>query len=110
MPLALPLITFVPIKQIVSKSDMLSISSSCIWEFICFFTASDSPVKDDWLTYKSFASIILKSAGIILPADKITVSPITISFIGIFISFPFLITEHVVATNAFNFSADLLDL
>jgi histidyl-tRNA synthetase len=46
-PVALPLITFVPIKQIVSKSDILSISSIEISDSESFFTASDSPVKDD---------------------------------------------------------------
>ena len=49
---------------------------------IDFFTASDSPVKEDCPTYKSLESIILKSAGIILPADNKTVSNIVISLIG----------------------------
>ncbi len=31
---------------------------------------SDSPVKEDWLTYKSLASKIRQSAGIMSPAAK----------------------------------------
>ena len=88
---------------------MLSISS-LFSSSIVFFTLSDSPVRDDCPTYKSFASITLKSAGIILPADNITVSPITTSFIGISIFCPFLITVVLVATIFFNFSAALFDL
>ena len=107
--MAEPLITFVPIKQIVSKSDILDISSDFKLVVASFLTASDSPVKADCPTYKSLDSNILKSAGIILPAFKITISPITISFIGISISFPSRITIVVVATSSFNFSAALFE-
>ena len=53
---------------------MLSISSIESFVSTCFCTLSDSPVKADCPTYKSLASIILKSAGIMLPADKTTTS------------------------------------
>ena len=109
-PFAEPDTTFVPIKHILSKSDMLSISSSLSSNSTVFLTLSDSPVKDDCPTYKSFASITLKSAGIILPADNTTVSPITTSLIGISIFCPLLITVVFVATIFFNFSAALFDL
>ena len=93
----------------VSKSVIefiLLISNS---ELIDFLTASDSPVKDDWLTYRSFASIILKSAGIIEPLDNKTTSPIVILWIGILIFFPSRITDEVVPTSSLSFSAALLD-
>ena len=54
-------------------------------------------------------SIILKSAGIILPAERVTISPKVTSLIGIWTSLPFLITDVVVATNCFNCSAALLE-
>ena len=107
----LPLVTLVPIKQIVSKSVILSISSideSSVDED--FFTESDSPVKDDWVIYKSFASNTLTSAGMISPADKSITSPIVISFKGIFILVSFLITVQVVATKSLSFSAALFEL
>ena len=48
MPFPVPLITFVPIKQIVSISVISSIWLSVLFSEITFFlTASDSPVKDD---------------------------------------------------------------
>ena len=50
MPFAVPETTFVPIKQIVSKSVMLSISSKESDVSDVFLTLSDSPVKEDWLT------------------------------------------------------------
>ena len=109
-PFAEPDTTFVPIKHILSKSDMLSISSSLSSNSTVFLILSDSPVKDDCPTYRSFASITLKSAGIILPADNTTVSPITTSLIGISSFCPFLITVVFVATIFFNFSAALFDL
>ena len=108
-PFAEPLITLVPIKQIVSKSEILSKFSIEVSEFTTFFTASDSPVNDDCPTYKSVASITLKSAGIMLPADSTTISPKVTSLIGICISLPSLITTVVVATSSFNFSAALLE-
>ena len=54
-------------------------------------------------------SIILKSAGIMLPAERTTISPKVISFIGTWISFPSLITLVVVETKAFSFSAAWLE-
>ena len=108
-PLALPEITFVPIKQIVSKSEILSILFKDILESTYFSTLSDSPVREDCPTYKSFASMILKSAGIMLPAESTTMSPSVTWFIGIWISFPSRITVVFVATICFNSSAALLE-
>ena len=108
-PFALPETTFVPMKQMVSKSAILSISLAEISVLTNFFTLSDSPVKEDWLTYKSFDSMILKSAGIILPAESTTISPKVTWLIGIWTSFPSRITVVVVATICFNSSAALLE-
>ena len=75
-----------------------------------FFILSDSPVNEACPTYRSFDSIILKSAGIILPADNKTMSPKVTFLTGIFISLLSLITVVVVSTISLNFSAALLDL
>ena len=108
--LADPLITFVPIKQILSISEILYMVSLFNSVSTFFLTESDSPVSDDCPTYKSFDSNTLKSAGTKLPADNKTISPTVISFTGISFFSPFLITVPVVATNCFNFSAALFDL
>ena len=111
MPFPVPLITFVPIKQIVSISVISSIWLSVLFSEITFFlTASDSPVKDDWTKNKSFASIIFKSAGIKSPAESFITSPIVTWSSGIFSSFPFLITVVLTETIFFSFSAALFDL
>ena len=89
---------------------MLSKSFILISKSTVFLTASDSPVKDDCPTYKSFDSITLRSAGIKLPADNIIISPKTTWLIGIKHSLPSLITVVVVATSSFNFSAALFEL
>ena len=47
-----------------------------------FSTGMDSPVSADWPTKKSLALISRKSAGMIAPACRITMSPGTISAIG----------------------------
>ena len=105
-PFAEPLITFVPMKQIVSISERLSIScSDGSSVFSIFLIASDSPVRVDWPTYKSLDSIILMSAGIMSPAESKTVSPKTKSLKATFIFLPFLITVAVVDTSCFNASA-----
>ena len=78
--------------------------------FSTFLTLSDSPVNADCPTYKLFVSIILKSAGMMLPADNNTISPIVILFTGTWISSLLLKIDTVVATSAFNFSAALFDL
>ena len=109
-PFAEPDTTFVPIKQILSKSDILSNSSCLFSNSTVFFILSDSPVNEACPTYKSFDSIILKSAGIILPADNKTMSPKVTFLTGIFISLLSLITVVVVSTISLNFSAALLDL
>ena len=44
-----------------------------------FSIESDSPVRLDWLTNKSFDSTMRTSAGIMSPADSITTSPGTSS-------------------------------
>ena len=95
----------------VSKSVISSIFSMDFNSLVAnFLTASDSPVKEDCTTYKSFSSIILRSAGIKSPADKIIISPIVISSKNTFFSFPSLNTVDFTATNFFNFSAALFDL
>ena len=75
-----------------------------------FLDASLSPVKVDCDTYKSFASIIFKSAGIISPAESIIISPTVIWFKAIFSSLPFLNTNAFVSIRLFSFSAALFYL
>lgn len=75
-----------------------------------FLTESLSPVSEDWLTNKSVASIILKSAGIRSPALSKITSPTVTSEVGIFVSFPFLTTSALAETKFLSFSAALLDL
>ena len=82
MPFAVPLITSVPIKHIVSKSVIDFMEFNVTSKLSVFFIASDSPVSEDCLTYKLLDSIILKSAGIILPLERITVSPIVTFLMG----------------------------
>ncbi len=53
--------------------------------------------------------MILKSAGIMLPAERTTMSPRVTSFIGICTSLPSLMTWQVVATNSFSSFAALLE-
>ena len=47
-----------------------------------FSTGRDSPVMADWLTNRSLATITRQSAGIMSPADSMTMSPGTSCLIG----------------------------
>ena len=82
---------------------------SCVpLTFWSFSTGSLSPVRDDWLMNKSFASIMRTSAGIISPADRWTISPATASSSGIsFFACPSRSTVQVVVIMANSFSAAL---
>ena len=110
-PTPLPLTTFVPIKHklFISSGEVFSTSFNKQILELYFSTGVDSPVKDDCEINKSLASKILKSAGIIEPAVKTTISPGTTSFNGISTFLLFLITEVVVFIIAFNFSVALSD-
>ena len=77
---ALPDMTLLPIKAIFVYSVILSFFSHTA---ASFSIGSLSPLRLDWLTNKSFASIILTSAGIISPAERYTISPTTTSSSGI---------------------------
>ena len=71
-----------------------------------FSTGSLSPVRLAWLTKRSFASIILTSAGIMSPAERWTMSPTTTSSMGISSrGAPFLLTVAVVVIISRSFSA-----
>jgi len=54
-----------------------------------------SPFKEDW-SAKRLPSITTPSAGTFSPACRKTMSPTTISPMGIFIMEPFLLTRHIV--------------
>ena len=100
---ALPEMTLLPINAILEYSVMLSF---LLLIRAVFSIGSLSPVNEDCDTNKSFASMILTSAGIISPADKCMISPVTNSSIGISIfSFSSRVTVHVVVIIASSFSA-----
>ena len=107
-PIAVPEDTEVPIKHKFehSRADVTLLAINVL----SFSTGSDSPVSDDWVINKSFADIILISAGIISPAAKLIISPGKISSIEISLKIPFLLTAIVVLIICFNFSLALLDL
>ena len=69
-----------------------------------FSTGIDSPVSADWVTKKSFADRIRKSAGMMLPAASTTMSPGTTSSSGTSICLPSRTTSVVVFTNFCNCS------
>ena len=69
-----------------------------------FSTGIDSPVNADWETKKSFAPSTRTSAGIRLPAARITTSPGTISSSGTSCSLPSRNTVTVVLTSFWSFS------
>ena len=73
-PKAEPVCTSVPEKAIFSWSPA---KAFCGITATVFSTASDSPVKIDSSTVKSWTSIKRKSAGITSPAFRITTSPLT---------------------------------
>ena len=57
-----------------------------------FSTGTDSPVKFDSSTFSLLVSISTKSAGILSPSSRITMSPIVSSFASIFCTCPSLLT------------------
>ena len=98
-PVALPLTTLEPIKQIFGIEN---ISFASLVFCATFSTGTLSPVKTDWFTNKSLLSISIMSAGIIEPALKCTISPGTTFSTLISFSFPPLTTLVVVYILAFN--------
>ena len=88
MPSPLPLTTEVPIRQILFISN---ISFALLFTLLFFSTNILSPVNTDSFKNKSLLSIILKSAGINVPAFNLIISPITTfstftSFSSLFLS------------------------
>ena len=75
IPVADPLTTLDPMKQMFSSS--ITLPLLCLFPLASgrFSIGSDSPVREDWLTNKSFASMIRMSAGIMSPAAIMTISP-----------------------------------
>ena len=67
----------------------------------------DSPVRDDWLIKRSLQERIRRSAGIMSPAKRFTMSPGTISRIRISTCSPPRKTVAVARTSSFSFSAAL---
>ena len=102
--LALPLTTLLPIKArfAVSVRDRLFSAGAA-----SFSTGSLSPVSADWLTNRSLALSILRSAGIMSPADRQTRSPTAISSMGISVLTPARSTHDVVCIMLPSFSATL---
>ena len=81
-PVADPEITLVPIKARLASSVTAFFSLSCTaWD--TFSWGALSPVRADWLTNKSLASKIRRSAGTISPVDRNTRSPTVTSWRGI---------------------------
>ncbi len=67
-------------KVILTLSPKDASSSNLIFAF--FSTGTDSPVKEASSTFKLDASTNLKSAGIISPVSKTTISPGTTALDG----------------------------
>ena len=102
---ALPEMTFVPMKARSLQSVRFSKSSTGSG---VFSMGSLSPVRDDWATKRSFASSTRTSAGIMSPADSLTMSPTTTSSSSISRSPPgWRTTVQVVVIMASSFSAAL---
>ncbi len=88
---ALPLVTLVPIRQILPKSNrLLSLSGNCSLSLPAtsaitsyFSTGNDSPLRIDWLIKRSRDASRRTSAGTRSPAARKTTSPGTSSSMGI---------------------------
>ena len=89
---ALPLITLLPRKARSCRSVRLPSGAGAP----LFSTGSLSPVSADWLTNRSRASRIRRSAGIMSPAHRCTRSPTAISSRGISLFSPARSTQAVV--------------
>ena len=101
-PRAEPLSTLLPMKHALLNSNAVRPAG---WFVSAFFsTGIDSPVKADWETKKSLAARMRRSAGIRLPAARITMSPGTISSREISASRPSRSTVAVVRTSFCSFS------
>ncbi len=101
-PRAEPLSTLVPMKQAFVNSKGARPAGWLVSAF--FSTGMDSPVNADWVTKKSFAERMRRSAGIRLPAARITMSPGAISSSGTSTSAPSRNTVTVVLTSFCSFS------
>ena len=83
-PRALPEITVEPMKAMSSRS-VREDASACaaVPSSARFSTGSDSPVSDAWLTKRSRAAKMRRSAGTTSPDERCTTSPTTISSMGV---------------------------
>ena len=86
----LPLMTLVPLNTIffISPSGIVSVYTS----FSSFNTGTDSPVNKDSSTINLLDFIILASEAILSPALNTKISPITTSFVGIWVTILFRLT------------------
>ena len=73
-PRAVPLVTLLPRKQAFGSS-MAALAGGVARLARVFSTGMDSPVSADWLTKKSLAAISRRSAGMMEPACRSTISP-----------------------------------
>ena len=95
---ASPLITLVPIKQILEIEKI----SSASFDFATFSTGTLSPVNTDWFKNRSLFSNIITSAGIIAPAFRCMMSPFTTFSTLMVLSFPSRTTVAVENILSFN--------
>ena len=101
---ALPLTTLLPKKARLAVSVKASRWGRASPSFS---TASLSPVRADWLTNKSLAPRMRRSAGIMSPAERCTRSPTTSSSRGISAFWPSRSTQAVVWSIPSSLSATL---
>ena len=100
---AVPLSTFVPMKQTLLSSS--GATPARVSGASNFSTGNDSPVRLAWLMNRSFAESTRTSAGIMSPAAKTTTSPGTICSRGISRCRPSRTTVAVMLIIALSFAA-----
>ena len=107
-PVAVPLSTLVPRKQMFfpSKGEAGATASRAS----NFSTGRDSPVRLAWMMNRSLLESRRRSAGIMSPADKRTMSPGTSSDSGTSRAEPPRITVAVTRIMAFSLAAAVLAL
>ena len=104
---ALPLTTVLPWKARQARSVRGSFSQPLPAGAAVFSTGSLSPVRAAWLMKRSRASKMRRSAGIISPAERWTMSPSTSSSMGSSCFWPARWMQQVVWSMADSFSATL---
>lgn len=88
MPRALPEMTVEPMNARLSRSVRAGALAAAVAlasaaRLARFSTGSDSPVSEAWLTKRSRAEKMRRSAGTTSPEERCTTSPMTISSMGV---------------------------